>query len=356
MPFSTALEYKQLYKQLGSSQETLPPLIFLNGSESYYINRLAERVTEHYLSAEECEMGRTQLFGNDLSSDIEAQQALLSNLKTFSLLGGRRLFVVHEAQLIKKLEPYIENAPYFAPETTLVLCYMDDAERNSKALHKAIQKISKEHPQSIITYTAPPIRNARDAATVIHDAARLLDITVQEDALSILYDYIGGRGETLYSELRKLSILAQSKQRTVTRDMVERNVGISREYSPYELLSALIQKNRVQAFRIARQMALNEKNAPLPVTIAVLYNFFANLMVLHYVPTADTPEKMAKVLDLRNSYAAKDYRNAKWSYNAKQTYMIVHEIRMADARSKGAEGNAYTAEGILNDLVTFILG
>ena len=200
------------------------------------------------------------------------------------------------------------------------------------------------------------MRNSRDTASLIRDAADLLHITVEPDAMGALYDFIGTNGATLYSELRKLAVLASGRGGMVTCAMVEQNVGISREYSPYELLNALVAKQRAKAYKLARYMALNEKRYPLPIILSTLYTYFANLMIVIYQPRNISADDVAKVLGLRNSYAAESYMTGKWAFTPMQVFNIVHEIRMTDARFKGAEGGAYTNDGLLIDLVTFILG
>lgn len=336
--------YQQLAKSFSSGKD-LPSLLFLGGEEPYYIDRLVELLAEHYLPREEWALSRTILYGSELSLSV-----LRDSILTSSLLGGRRLFIVREANSIKGLEEIVDSIPSIQPETTVVLCYNGDPERAARTLLKLLTEAQ------VPLFLSPKLRNSRDISSLIRDAADLLHISVEPDAMSVLFDFIGPNGATLYSELRKLAVLASGRGGIVTRAMVEHNVGISREYSPYELLNALVSKQRSKAYKLARYMALNEKRYPLPIILATLYNYFSNLMIVMYQPANITPDDVAKVLGLRNAYVAESYMTGKWSFTPMQVFNIVHEIRMVDARFKGAEGGAYTNDGLLLDLVTFILG
>ncbi len=341
---SPSQSYHQLVKSFSSGKE-LPPLLFLGGEESYYIDRLVELLAEHYLPREEWALSRTILYGSELSLP-ELRDTILSS----SLLGGRRLYIIREVNAIKGLDEIVEAIPSIQPETTVVLCYNGDPERAARSLLKRLTEAQ------VPLFLSSKMRNSRDTASLIRDAADLLHITVEPDAMGALYDFIGTNGATLYSELRKLAVLASGRGGMVTRAMVEQNVGISREYSPYELLNALVAKQRAKAYKLARYMALNEKRYPLPIILSTLYTYFANLMIVMYQPRNISADDVAKVLGLRNSYAAESYMTGKWAFTPMQVFNIVHEIRMTDARFKGAEGGAYTNDGLLIDLVTFILG
>ena len=341
---TSSQSYHQLVKIFSSGKE-LPPLLFLGGEESYYIDRLVELLAEHYLPREEWALSRTILYGSELTFP-ELRDTVLSS----SLLGGRRLFIIREVNAIKGLEEIVEAIPSIQPETTIVLCYNGDPERGARSLLKLLAEAQ------VPLFLSPKMKNSRDTASLIRDAADFLQITVEPDAMGALYDFIGTNGATLYSELRKLAVLASGRGGMVTRAMVEQNVGISREYSPYELLNALVAKQRAKAYKLARYMALNEKRYPLPIILSTLYTYFSNLMIVMYQPRNISADDVAKVLGLRNSYAAESYMTGKWAFTPMQVFNIVHELRMTDARFKGAEGGAYTTDGLLIDLVTFILG
>ena len=52
----------------------------------------------------------------------------------------------------------------------------------------------------------------------------------------------------------------------------------------FELQAALVNRDVLKANRIVRYFGDNKKANPLVVVLAQLFNFFANLMLYHYLP------------------------------------------------------------------------
>lgn len=322
----------------------LPSLLFIAGEERFYINAVDQLFTSSFIEKEEWDLNRNILYG----SDISVEQLLLA-VQSISIVGGERLFLVREAQSMKKLELIAENAALIPEETTLVLCYAGDIEQHKSLLEKFTKA------QAFILLS-PKLRNKRDASTLISYICQREEISLLPDAVDALIELVGYNGTVLNSELRKLSVIASTlPNKTIPKQLLSHYIVKSREYSVYELLDALVNKKRIRAYEIALYMGENEKKYPLPMILSVLYPFFVNLLAVLYQPASISPEGIAALLSLRNKFAAQNYLTAKNYFTAKQTFDIIHELRMAEARFKGAEEGDYTSQGILTDLVTFIL-
>ena len=65
----------------------------------------------------------------------------------------------------------------------------------------------------------------------------------------MLRDFVGLDVARMFGEIDKLSILVdQSKQ--ITPEMIEKNIGISKDYNMFEFEDALIDRNVGKAFKI----------------------------------------------------------------------------------------------------------
>ena len=97
----------------------------------------------------------------------------------------------------------------------------------------------------------------------------------------------------------------------------------------------------------------NPKNNPLIVTISVVFNFFANLLLYH---SLKDKSQMNVAAELKiNPYFVRDYQQAARNYNTGKTLQIIGDLRRADAQSKGF-GNASANDAeILKELVFRIL-
>ncbi len=109
-----------------------------------------------------------------------------------------------------------------------------------------------------------------------------------------------------------------------------------------------------KANQIVKYFEDNPKNNPLQVTLAILFNFFSNLMLAYYAPDK-SDQGIASQLGLRSPWQAKDYMAGMRKYTGVKVMQIIGAIRTCDAKSKGID-NPSTPDGeLLRELVYFIL-
>jgi DNA polymerase-3 subunit delta len=90
------------------------------------------------------------------------------------------------------------------------------------------------------------------------------------------------------------------------------------------------------------------------VTLAMLFNFYANLMLAYYAPEK-SEQGIAAQLGLKSPWQARDYMQAMRLYSGVKVMQIIGEIRQCDAMSKGV-GNSSMSDGeLLRELVFKIL-
>ena len=139
----------------------------------------------------------------------------------------------------------------------------------------------------------------------------------------------------------------------LTPELVEKNIGISKDFNVFELQAALINKDVVKVNRIIRYFAENKKANPMVMVLSQLFKFFSDLMIYHYL---SDKSQGAVASELRiNPYFVKDYQKAAQSFGAWKTMNIISWIRDTDARYKGID-NPSTDEGdLMKELVFKIL-
>lgn len=342
-PKSSILQEVTKLQQIVKHGEMLPRLVLVGGEESYWPEQVDELVTEHYIDPAERPTQFITHHGPEAS-----WQDILAEISSGSLFGGKKLVLVRQAQDLKELASLISHAPQISSDTTLLLLYAGSLEREGKKVAAAVEQYGG------LVLSSPQIRNKRDIITIANRVAKERGERIDSDAVMHLIDLVGYDGAKIAREIVKLSLMPHADG-VITVQMVDFAVGMSREFNTYELLSAIVKRNHYEAHRIARHMAENEKRYPLPLMLATLYNFFANLMVVLYHCPNGSPNDVAALLGLRNSYAAEDFVTARWHYNAGKVFHILHQIRMTEARYKGAEGGDYEGGALLLDLVFFIL-
>ena len=78
-------------------------------------------------------------------------------------------------------------------------------------------------------------------------------------------------------------------------------------------------------------------------------------MLAYYAPNRTNENDVAKWLDLKSSWAAKEFITGMRNYSGVKVMQIIEKIRETDAKSKGLD-NPNTGVGeLLKELVFFIL-
>lgn len=165
---------------------------------------------------------------------------------------------------------------------------------------------------------------------------------------------VGADLSRMNGELEKLVTALPDGTREITPDFIEERVGVSKDYNIFEFRDAIVNKNVLKANKIAAYYESNPKTYPIQLVTAAIFPFFANLMLAFYSPDK-TDRGIAEQLDLKSTWAVKDYTAGMRNYTATQTMHIINLIRKYDAKSKGVDATSNTGEGLLKELLYLIL-
>ena len=318
------------------------PVYLLMGEESYYIDLICNAIIEYALQDWERDFNQTILYG----ADVDDFAIVVNAAKRFPMMAERQLIVVKEAQNIKGVDNLLYYLQKPLMSTILVICYKNSTLKNKKIV-TGIEQIG-------VVYESKKLYENQLPA-FINNYIAAKNLSIDPKATSMMADFIGPDLSRLSGELDKLSLSLPEGSMRISPELVERNVGISKDYNNYELLNAIVTKDVAKATRIVGYFEQNPKNNPLIVTISVLFNFFSNLMLCYYSPDKSESGIM-KELNLRSSFQARDYTIAMRTYNAFKCIDIIALIRLYDARSKGIGSGASSNDSdLLRELVFKIM-
>ena len=317
------------------------PVYYLMGEEPYYIDLIADYITDNILTETEKEFNLTVVYGADV--DIAT---VINAAKRYPMMSEHQVVVVKEAQNIRNMEElsYYLQKPLLS--TILVICHKHGVLDRRKKLAAEIEKTG-------VLFESKKVKDAQLPAFITSYMKRK-GIDVEPKATAMLADFIGADLSRLTGELEKLIITLPKGHTRVTPEQIEKNIGISKDYNNFELRSALVEKDVLKANKIIKYFEENPKTNPIQMTLSLLFGFFSNLMLAYYAPEK-SEQGIANMLGLRTPWQAKDYLSAMRRYNGVKTMQIIGEIRYADAKSKGV-GNPSLSDGdILRELVFKIL-
>ena len=324
------------------------PVYVLCGEEPYYVDRVYEFIAANALDEMAREFDQQVLYGRDLQgADISP---VIGAARGFAMMGGRKVIIVREAQAIKKWESLAAYLDNLMPQTVLVICYNGKPDKR-----QGVWKKAAEH-QQVVWLQSDKLREyevERWISAYIQDFKQQHpEINIDPKVAPLLADYIGTDLSAIVGALQKLIDGRPEGVNTIDAALVERNIGISKDYNIIELQSALIRGDVVKANRITQYFA-SSKDHPMIRELAPLFTFFSNLLMYHYLPDK-SQAVVARELGI-NPYFVKDYQTAAKRYPAGKTFLIVGYLREIDARLKGINNPSAKDADLWKELIFKIM-
>ncbi|MCC8147227.1 MAG: DNA polymerase III subunit delta [Bacteroidales bacterium] len=308
------------------------PVYLFQGEESYYIDALTNLLIESVLNDSERDFNQTIVYG--METDVAS---VINACKRYPMMSERQLVVVKEAQNLKNIDQLIHYVKNPLSSTVLVINYKYGKLDGRKKLAGEIAKVG-------IVYESKKIYENKVPDFII-SYLRDKQINIPIQAAQILTDYLGNDLNKVVNELEKLTIALPSDETRISIDLIEKNIGISKEFNNYELQKAVANRDILKANRIAKYFDENPKNNPLILTLTVLFNFFTNLMICQFEKNQSKANLMQK-LGFRWDMQIVDYLEAAKYYKPMKTMKNIALIREYDAKGKGF-GNSSTSQGKL---------
>ena len=195
----------------------------------------------------------------------------------------------------------------------LVFCYKHGALDRRKKLTAELEKVG-------VLFESRKLKDTQLPGFIASYLKRR-QVEIEPKASEMMAEFVGTDLNRMAGELEKLIITLPKGQRRITPEQIEQNIGISKDFNNFELRNALIVKDVFKANRIVKYFEENPKHNPLQVTLAVLFNFFANLMLAYYAPQKNE-EGVAAQLSLRSPWQARDYLAAMKHYSGVKVMKI----------------------------------
>ncbi|EMR01384.1 DNA polymerase III subunit delta [Cesiribacter andamanensis AMV16] len=319
----------------------LAPIYFLQGDEPYYIDLLSDYIEQQVLSESEKGFNQMVLYGKDAP-----MATILNQARRFPMMSERQVVLVKEAQEIpdlakeegkRLLESYVKNP---LPSTILVFCHKYKTLDGRSALAKVLDK------HAVVVTTKKLYDN--QLPDWIEQHIKSTGNTVDPKAAYMLAEYIGNDLSRLANEVQKL-LLNFSEKVKIDSAMVQKYVGISKEYNTFELQKALAVRDVVKANQIVQYFEGNPKSNPAILVIAFLFSYYSKLLLLHHQKAYHEGE-VAKVLGM-HPFVAKEYLPALRNYPPQKVVQNISWIHQADLQSKGIIGGSISDGQILKELV-----
>ncbi|MFZ4398677.1 MAG: DNA polymerase III subunit delta [Bacteroidales bacterium] len=315
------------------------PIYLLSGEEPYYIDEISNYIEKFILSEDEKEFNQSILYGKDV--DVAT---IINNAKRFPMMANYQVVIVKEAQEIEKIEElniYLDN---IQKSTILVLCYKYKKIDGRTSFKKNIEKKG-------VFFESKKLYD-NEIPAWINNYLKRKQLQITPNACKLLSDFLGTDLQKIVNEIDKL-IINIPENSNITPEIIEENIGISKDFNIFELQKALANKEIIKANQIINYFAANPKENPLVKIIPILFSYF--IKVLTYIELPDKSQRNAASILSVNPYFIKDYESASLKFSKKKLYEVISILREFDLKSKGVDNVSATDGELMKEMVFRIL-
>lgn len=334
------ITHREIVEQI--RRQEYKPIYLLMGEEAYYIDRISEYIADNVLTKDEQDFNQTIIY----CTRETAVADVINCARRYPMMAKHQVVIVKEAQNLLKIDELAVYAQNPMETTIFVICYKNGKVDGRKKLIPAVEKVG-------VVFESPKLKDGM-LPQFIADYLRRKQVSIEERACLMMAESVGADLNRMAGELDKLVLALPTGQMRITPDLVEQHVGISKEFNLWELRTAVSNKDVAKVNKIIFYFDQNPKaNSPV-ATVAMLFNFFAQLMLAYYSPDR-TERGMMVQLDLRQNWQLREYTTAMRNYTALKTMRIIGKLREADARLKGINRGNLTDADIMHELFFYIL-
>ena len=320
------------------------PLYLLMGDEPYYPDLVCQAIIDNCVDE----------FGKDFNEQIcygldVTPEQVITAAREFPMMSDRRLIVVRDAQLmtgIEKLDVYCSNP---LDTTVLVLLFRKAGLDRRKSLYKTLSK-------NAVVLDSPCLRDYEVAGWVSSFFASK-GLNIDGNAAALMAESTGTDLGTIVAETDKICRNLPQGTRSVSVADVEKNVGVSKRFSVFELNKALSLHDAQSALRIAAYLGDSAKFA-MPQAVSALFLQFNRILkygaLLSSVQRPSAEDK-ARALAGVPPFLYREYDTALRYYPPAKAAAVISLLCRYDYLGKGGDGGQATPGELLMELVAKIL-
>ncbi|HUP11752.1 MAG TPA: DNA polymerase III subunit delta, partial [Niastella sp.] len=311
------------------------PVYWLEGEEDYFIDKIVQYAEHNILTEAEAGFNLTVFYGRDAD-----WTQVINACKRYPMFAERQVVLLKEAQHMRdidKLESYISQP---LSSTIFVVAYKEKKVDGRTQLAKLLKTKAE------LFTTKKMYDNALPDWT--NELVKSKGYTISQKGVLLLVDHIGNDLSRIDNEIDKMLVNLGTRT-NITEDDIEKYVGVSKEYNPFELQSAMAAKDLPKAMRIIQYFEANPKAAPIQLVLPTLYNLFSKTYMI-FGQTAKDDKTVAANIGV-NAWFVKDYllvaRN--YGYNGvEKALLLLHHYNL---RSVGVNDTGSSDASLLKEMV-----
>lgn len=258
-------DLKKLFQSL--QQKQFAPFYLIDGEEPFYIDLITNFFEEQIVQPSERDFNLISIYGKDAEwADV------VNACRRFPMFAERQVVILKDAaqmRTLNELAGYLESP---APTTVFLI---EHRFKKTDGRSKLV-KLAKEKG---FYFTSDKIKDEQVPAWIQNYGVES-GFHVGEREAQILATYLGNDLQKIVNEIEKVRINVP-EEKALTGDLIQKYIGISREYNVFEFPAAFTTGNREKLYRMLSYFISNPKSAAMPLVIGSFYSHFNIIYQVH---------------------------------------------------------------------------
>ncbi len=258
-------DYNNLLQSLRNKQYA--PFYLVDGEEAFYIDRITKQFEEEILQPAERDFNLITLYGKDVEwADV------VNACRRFPMFAERQVVILKDAAQMRTLNELVSYLEHPAPTTVFLIEHrFKKADGRSKLV-----KLAKDNKAY---FSFEKIKDDQIPAWIQNFGVEI-GFHVGERESQILATYLGNDLQKIVNEIEKIRINVP-EEKALTADLIQKYIGISREYNVFEFPVAFTNGQKDKLYRMLAYFVANPKVAQMPLVIGTFYSHFNTVYQVH---------------------------------------------------------------------------
>jgi DNA polymerase-3 subunit delta len=260
-------EFKKLVQSLEAKQYA--PVYLVDGEEPYYLDMITQYFEEKILQPHEKDFNLMVLYGKDVEwADV------VNACRRFPMFAERQVVILKDAAQMRSLN---ELAGYIANPSPTTIFLIEHRFKKADGRSKMLKDVKAKG----VHFTSEKVKDDNMPGW-IQGYGREIGFAVGERESQILATYLGNDLQKIANEIEKVRINVPNEP-ALTAEMIQKYIGISREYNVFEFPEALTSGDKDKLYRMLAYFVANPKSAPMVLMIGSFYSHFNKLYQANFL-------------------------------------------------------------------------
>lgn len=298
-------------------QRQFNSVYFVDGEEPYYLDIITDFFSRKVLSPSEQDFNLITLFGKD-----STWQDVVNACRRFPMFAERQVVILREATQLKDLNALVSYIEKPSPTTVFLI------EHRFKKVDGRSKLATALKGKNVVHFTSEKIKD--DAVPAwIQQFGKSIRFQIGLPEAQLLTTFLGGDLQRIANEIEKIRINVPEAP-ALTSEMIQKYIGISREYNVFDFPATITTGNRDKMIRMLHYFLANPKVAAMPMVIGTFTHHLTQLYTQQY--------NQAK--GIKAKWMPPDIEQALGKFSIRQTERAILVVAEYSARAVGIDNNA----------------